>query len=83
MVAESENFVEVDGIVVLFVICLLDELFLQFFKPCLNAVWRGVSAPTTALAIFCCKVFKEKLNMASKVHTVYIAEVKKFGLANV
>ncbi len=37
--AESENFVS-DGIVVLFVICLLNELFLQFFKPCLNAVWR-------------------------------------------
>lgn len=43
LVAEPENFVS-DGIVVLFVICLLDELFLQFFKPCLNAVRReGVS----------------------------------------
>ena len=32
LVAEPENFVS-DGIVVLFVICFLDELFLQFFKP--------------------------------------------------
>ena len=31
LVAEPENFVS-DGIVVLFVICLLDELFLQFFS---------------------------------------------------
>ena len=37
LVAEPENFVS-DGIVVLFVICLLNKLFLQFFKPCLNAV---------------------------------------------
>ena len=39
LVAEPVNFVS-DGIVVWFVICFLDELFLQFFKPCLNAVWR-------------------------------------------
>jgi hypothetical protein len=41
---ESEDFVS-DGIVVLFVVCLLDELFLQFFQPSLDAVRReGVSA---------------------------------------
>lgn len=37
LIAEPENLIG-DGIVVLFVVCLLDELFLQFFKPCLNAV---------------------------------------------
>ena len=41
---ESEDFVS-DGIVILFVVCLLDELFLQFFQPSLDAVRReGVSA---------------------------------------
>lgn len=43
LVAEPENLVG-DGIVVLFVVGLLDKLFLQFLKPCLNAVRReGVS----------------------------------------
>lgn len=44
LVAEPENFIS-DGIVVLLAGCLLDELLLQFLKPCLNAVRReGVSA---------------------------------------
>ncbi len=43
LVAESENFI-CDGVIVLLVVCLLDELFLQFLQPCLNAVRReGVS----------------------------------------
>ena len=36
---EPEDFVR-DGIVVLLVVSLLDELLLQFFQPCLNAVRR-------------------------------------------
>ena len=44
LVAEPENLIGY-GIVVLFIVCLLDELFLQFFEPCLNAARReGVSA---------------------------------------
>lgn len=43
LVAEPENLIG-DGIVVLFIVCLLDELFLPFFEPCLNAAQReGVS----------------------------------------
>lgn len=38
LVAEPENLIG-DGIIVLLVVCLFDELFLQFLKPCLNAVW--------------------------------------------
>ena len=37
LVAEPENLIG-DGVIVLFVICLLDELFLKFLQPCLNAV---------------------------------------------
>ena len=37
LVAEPENLIG-DGVIVLLVICLLDELFLQFLQPCLNAV---------------------------------------------
>ena len=37
LVAEPENLIG-DGVIVLLVVCLLDELFLKFFKPCLNAV---------------------------------------------
>lgn len=37
LVAQPENLIG-DGVIVLFVVCLLDELFLKFFKPCLNAV---------------------------------------------
>ena len=36
---ESEDFVS-DGIVILFVVCLLDELFLQFFQPSLHTIRR-------------------------------------------
>lgn len=39
LIAESENLVS-DGIVDLLVVDLLDELLLQFIKPCLNAVRR-------------------------------------------
>ena len=39
LVAEPEKLVG-DGIVVLFVVCLLDELLLQFQEPILNAVRR-------------------------------------------
>lgn len=39
LVADPENLVS-DGIVILLVVCLLDELFLQFLQPCLNAVRR-------------------------------------------
>ena len=43
LVAEPENLIG-DGVIVLLVICLLDELFLKFLQPCLNAVRReGVS----------------------------------------
>ena len=37
LVAESENLIG-DGVVVLFTVCLFDELLLQFLQPCLNAV---------------------------------------------
>ena len=37
LLPEAENLVG-DGVVVLFIVCLLDKLFLQFLKPCLNAV---------------------------------------------
>jgi hypothetical protein len=37
LVAEPENLIS-DGVIVLFVVCLLDELFLQFQEPALNAV---------------------------------------------
>lgn len=37
LVAEPENLIG-DGVIVLLVVCLFDELFLQFFKPRLNAV---------------------------------------------
>lgn len=37
LVAESENLIG-DGVIVLLVICLLDEFFLKFSKSCLNAV---------------------------------------------
>lgn len=37
LLTEAENLIG-DGVVVLLVVCLLDELFLQFLKPCLNAV---------------------------------------------
>jgi hypothetical protein len=44
LVTEPENLIS-DGIVVLFIVCLLDELLLQFQEPALNAVRReGVSA---------------------------------------
>ena len=43
LVAEPENLIG-DGVIVLLVVCLLDELFLQFLQPCLNAVRReGIS----------------------------------------
>lgn len=43
LITEPENLIS-DGVIVLFVICLLDELFLKFLQPCLNAVRReGVS----------------------------------------
>lgn len=37
--AETENLIR-DGIVVLLVVGLLDDLLLQFFQSCLNAVRR-------------------------------------------
>lgn len=37
LVAEPENFI-CYGVIVLLVVCLFDELFLQFLKPCLNAI---------------------------------------------
>ena len=37
LLPEAENLVG-DGVVVLFIVCLFDKLFLQFLKPCLNAV---------------------------------------------
>lgn len=36
LLPEAENLVG-DGVVVLFIVCLFDKLFLQFLKPCLNA----------------------------------------------
>lgn len=39
LIAKPENFIS-DGIVVLFVVGLLDELLLQFFQPALNAIRR-------------------------------------------
>lgn len=39
LIPEPENLVS-DGVVILFVVCFLDELFLQFFQPGLNAVRR-------------------------------------------
>ena len=43
LVAEPENLI-CDGIVVLLVVCLLDEFLLQLLKPCLNAIrGEGVS----------------------------------------
>lgn len=39
LLTESEDFVG-DSVVILFVVCFLDELFLQFFQPSLNAIRR-------------------------------------------
>ena len=37
LVVQPENLIG-DGVIVLFVGCLLDELFLKLLQPCLNAV---------------------------------------------
>ena len=39
LVAEPENLIG-GGIVILFIVCLFDELLLQFQEPALNAVRR-------------------------------------------
>lgn len=58
LLPEPENLIS-DGVVILLVVCFLDELFLELLQPCLNAVRReGISADH-GFGDVCLQLFQE------------------------
>ena len=62
LLPESENLIS-DGVVILLMVCLLDELFLQFLQPCLNAVRREGVGADHGLGDVCLQLFLEGLTL--------------------
>ena len=62
LVAEPKNLVS-DGIIVLLVVGLLDELLLQLLQPCLNAVRREGVGADHGFCDVCLQLFQEDLTL--------------------
>lgn len=62
LLPESENLIS-DGIVILLVVCFLDELFLELLQSCLNAVWREGVGADHGFCDVCLQLFLEGLTL--------------------
>ena len=62
LLPEPENLIS-DGVVILLMVCLLDELFLQFFQPCLNAIRREGVGADYGFCDVCLQLFLKDLTL--------------------